>query len=61
MFKKGDIVRLVTGSAPIRVMQVSYFPPNRHYIYGEYVKNKKEVNRYSDQFVLYEEALQQQE
>ena len=61
MFKKGDIVRLATASAPIRVMSVSKALGRLDYIYGEYVKSRKEIDGYSNHFVLYEEALQQKE
>lgn len=60
MFKKGDIVRLDTGGAPIRVIQVRHFPPKGYYLYGEYVKSKRKINGYSNRFLQYEEALPQQ-
>lgn len=49
-FKAGDIVRLKTGSAPIRVSDVF-----GTYLNGRYVKSDNEVHsRHQDQFVHYD-------
>lgn len=61
MFKEGDIVRLASASAPIKIVKIYRHKGRLDYIYGEYVKSKKEIDRYSNHFVLYEETLQQEE
>ena len=60
MFKEGDIVRLVSGTQPIKVEQISRYRGEVDYIYGSYVRSGKHSEGMVKDYVLYKENQQQE-